>query len=133
MHRFSFLLLLGLVPLGFARDANTIPSGWALAGSNPAHYLVAVDHPDTDAGGTSASLTSRSGRADGFGTLMRQIRADEYRGKHVRVTARMKTRGVDGRATLWLRVDGPGNIEGTRGPAPAERLLAAPTNLAFDH
>ena len=114
----------------------------------------------------------------------------------------MKTRGVDGRATLWLRVDGPGNVEvldnmtapkrylqgdndwveksvvldvpdgavaisygvglhgngevwldqlklesveqnipvttellplqGTRGPAPAERLLATPTNLGFD-
>jgi len=133
---------------------------------------------------------------------MQQIKADPYRGRHVRFSARMKTRGVDGRATLWLRVDGPGNVEvldnmtapkrylqgdndwveksvvldvpdgavaisygvglhgngevwldqlklesveqnipvttellplqGTRGPAPAERLLATPTNLGFD-
>jgi hypothetical protein len=59
----------------------------------------------------SANLTSRSGQADGFGTLMQQIRADGYRGKHVRFAARTKTRDVDGRATLWLRVDGPGNVE----------------------
>ena len=161
-----------------------------------------MDHPGAGAGGASASLTSRSGQADGFGTLMQQIKADEYRGKHVRLTARIKTRNVDGRATLWLRVDGPGNVEdldnmtapkrylrgdndcvqnslvlnvpdgavaisygvglhgngkvwldevkleivdqnipattmslpfeGTKGPAPAERLLPTPTNLGFD-
>ncbi len=111
MPRLSPFILLGLASTAFAQDANSVPPGWALAGSNPGHYLVAVDHPDTGAGGASASLTSRSGRADGFGTLMQQIKADQYRGKHVRFTARMKTRDVDGRATLWLRVDGPGNVE----------------------
>jgi len=111
MIRIVTIGLLGLASTAFAQDANPVPPGWALAGSNPAHYLVAVDHPDTGAGGVSASLTSRSGQADGFGTLMQQIKADKYRGKHVRFTARIKTRDVDGRATLWLRVDGPGNVE----------------------
>jgi hypothetical protein len=202
MARLSLFILLSLASTAFAQDGNPVPPGWALAGSNPAHYLVAVDHPDTGAGGASASLTSRSGRADGGGTLMQQIKADEFRGKHVRFTARIKTRDVDGRATLWLRVDGPGHVEvldnmtapkrylqgnndwvenslvldvpdgavaisygvglhgngkvwldgvklesvgqnipvtttlqpleGTKGPAPAERLLPAPTNLGFD-
>jgi hypothetical protein len=161
-----------------------------------------VDHPNAGAGGASAVLTARSGQADGFGTLMQQIKADKYRGRHVRLTARIKTRDVDGRATLWMRVDGPGNVEvldnmtapprylrgdndwmqnslvldvpdgaiaisygvslqgngdvwldevqlesvdhsipvttalppleGQTGPAPAERLLATPTNLGFD-
>lgn len=202
MPRLWPFVLLGLASTAFAQDANPVPPGWALAGSNPAHYLVVVDHPDTGAGGASASLASRSGQADGFGTLMQQIEADEYRGKHVRFTARIKTRDVDGRATLWLRVDGPGNVEvldnmtapkrylqgdnewvenslvldvpdgavaisygvglhgngkvwldevklesvdqnipvtttllpfeGTKGLAPAERLLPTPTNLGFD-
>jgi hypothetical protein len=88
--------------------------------------------------------------------LKQQIKADEYRGKHVRFTARIKTRAVDGSAALWLRVDGPGMqgdnewvenslvldvpdgavtllpFEGAKGPAPAERLLPTPTNLGFD-
>ncbi len=42
---------------------------------------------------------------------MQQIKADGFRGKHVRFTARIKTREVDGKATVWLRVDGPGNVE----------------------
>ncbi len=42
---------------------------------------------------------------------MQQIKADEYRSKHVRFTASIKTRAVDGFAILWLRVDGPGNVE----------------------
>jgi hypothetical protein len=202
MIRFVTIGLLGIASTAFGQAANPVPFGWALAGSNPAHYLVAVDHPDSGPGGVSASLTSRSGQADGFGTLMQQIRADGYRGKHVRFAARTKTRDVDGRATLWLRVDGPGNVEvldnmtapkrylqgdndwvenslvldvpegavaisygvalhgngkvwlnevklesveqsvpvttallpiqGTTAPAPAERLLPAPTNLRFD-
>ena len=111
MPRLSPFILLGLASMASAQDVNPVPHGWALAGSNPAPYLVAVDHPETVAGGASATLTSRSGQADGFGTLMQQIKADEYRGKHVRFTARIKTREVDGRATLWLRVDGPGNLE----------------------
>jgi len=111
MPRMSRFILLSLASTAFAQDASSVPSGWALAGSNPAHYLVAVDQSDAGAGGGSASLTSRNGQADGFGTLMQQIKANEYRGKHVRFTARIKTRGVDGRATLWLRVDGPGNVE----------------------
>jgi hypothetical protein len=111
MPRLNPFILLGLASTAFAQDASPVPPGWALAGTNPAHYLVAVDHRDTSAGGASASLTSRSGQADGFGTLMQQIKADVYRGKHVRFTARIKTRDVDGRATLWLRVDGPGNVE----------------------
>jgi hypothetical protein len=202
MPRLCPFILLGLASAALAQEANPTPPGWFLAGSNPAHYLVAVDHPDTGTGGASARLTSRGGQADGFGTLMQQIKADEYRGRRVRFTARIRTRDVDGRATLWLRVDGPGNVEvldnmtsprrylqgdndwvenslvldvpdgavaisygvglhgngkvwldevklegvdqnipvttslpplkGTKGPAPAERLLPTPTNLGFD-
>jgi hypothetical protein len=111
MIRFVTIGLLGLASTALGQAANPVPFGWAIAGSNPAHYVVAVDHPDAGAGGGSVSLMSRSGHADGFATLMQQIKADEYRGNHVRFTARIKTRDVDGRATLWLRVDGPGNVE----------------------
>ena len=110
MIRFVTVGLLGLAATAFGQAANPVPFGWALAGSNPAHYLVAVDHSDA-AAGASAGLTSRSGQADGGGTLMQQIKADKYRGGHVRFTARIRTRDIDGMAILWLRVDGPGGVE----------------------
>lgn len=111
MIRFVTIGLLGVASTAFGQDTVPVPFGWALAGSNPAHYSVSVDRPATEGGRSIASLASRSGQAYGGGTLMQQIRADEYRGKHVRFTARIKTREVNGKATIWLRVDGPGNVE----------------------
>jgi hypothetical protein len=70
MPRLSPFLLLGLVSTAFAQDVNSVPPGWALGGSNPAHYIP--------------------------------------------VTSALPP------------------IKGTRGPAPAERLLPAPINLGFD-
>jgi len=61
MPRLSPFILLGLAATALAQDAGFVPTGWALAGSNPAHYFVAVDHPATGTGGASASLISRSG------------------------------------------------------------------------
>jgi hypothetical protein len=111
MIRVVTMGLLGIVSIAFGQEANQAPSGWFLAGSDPAHYSVTVEHQGTGAGGAIASLTSRSGPASGGGTLMQQIGADQYHGRHVRLTARIKTSGVDGMAILWLRVDGPGNVE----------------------
>jgi hypothetical protein len=113
MIRFVPVGLLALASTALGQAANPVPFGWALAGSSPANYSVAVDHLDTGAGGASATLTSRGGVPGGDtsgGTLMQQIKADEYRGRHVRFTARIKTQAVDGSATLWLRVDGPGAV-----------------------
>lgn len=202
MIRHVTIGLLGLASTAFGQGDQQIPFGWALSGSNPTHYFVAVNPANTGIDGANVSLTSSSGRVDGFGTLMQQIKADGYRGERVLFSARLRTRGVDGKATLWLRVDGPGNLEvldnmtapqrylrgdtdwvenslvldvpegavaisygvalhgngtvwldkvkldrvdrrvpvtselppihGTKGPAPPERLLPAPTNLGFD-
>jgi hypothetical protein len=42
---------------------------------------------------------------DDFGALMQQFRADDYRGKRVRVTGSLKAEGVHDWAGLWMRVD----------------------------
>ena len=79
----------------FGQDTTPIIFGWSLAGSNPAHYFVSVVRPPTEGGRSIASLASRSGQGYGGGTLMQQIKADEYRRRPVRFTARIKTREVD--------------------------------------
>jgi hypothetical protein len=127
MIRFVTIGLLGLGSIAFGQDANQVPTGWFLAGSNPAHYLVAVEHQGNGAGAI-ASLTSRSGQASGGGTLMQQIKADQYHGRHVRFTARTKTRQVDGMAILWLRVDGPGNVEVLDNMTAPRRYLQGDNN-----
>lgn len=44
--------------------------------------------------------------AKGFGTLTQWFRADEYRGKRLRMTAYVRTSGVERWAGLWMRIDG---------------------------
>jgi hypothetical protein len=42
---------------------------------------------------------------DGFGTLMQSIRAEQYKGKRVRLSGFVNSREVVGWAGLWMRVD----------------------------
>jgi hypothetical protein len=40
-----------------------------------------------------------------FGTLVQTFKADDYRGKRLRLTGWLRTREVAGGASLWMRVD----------------------------
>lgn len=84
---------------------NEIP-GWILSGANPAQFAVGVDEQERFEGGRVAYLRSTAGDVSGFGTLMQQIAADEYRDTRLRLTAMVRTEDVEGWAGLWLRVDG---------------------------
>jgi hypothetical protein len=44
--------------------------------------------------------------ASNFGTLMQEFKADQFRGKRLRLTGYVKTQGVSEWAGLWVRVDG---------------------------
>jgi hypothetical protein len=81
--------------------------GWFLAGSQPRSYRAVVDLTTAQTGRASAKLAVREQlHAHDFGTLMQRIRADRYRGKRVRLSAYVRTEGVD-HARIWMRVDGP--------------------------
>ena len=54
-------------------------------------------------------------KPSGYGTLMTSILAELHRGKRMRMTARVRGRGITARGDMWLRVqalgspgDGPG-------------------------
>ena len=46
-------------------------------------------------------------RSSGFGTMMQAIDASEYRGKRLRLSSYVKSKGVENWAGVWMRVDGP--------------------------
>jgi len=87
-----------------ASYANT-PNGWLLTGSKPNDFSVAVSTADGYQGHASASLKCEHTSADGFGTLMQTILADEYKGQKVRWSGFVRSDEVMGWAGLWLRVD----------------------------
>jgi hypothetical protein len=99
------LLFLGLYLLagdiGSARADH--PKGWGGGGEG---YELSRDDTEKHAGKASGCIRSTGEGADGFGTLTQWFQADKYKGKRLRMTAYVKTDGVEGKAGLWMRIDG---------------------------
>jgi hypothetical protein len=112
------LLLAGLVVAAGGSTARAqVPKGWYVAGSHPKEYEMIVDRATKHSGSASATIRYKQDEpATGFGTLMQTFKADEYRGKRLRLTGYVKSEGVADWAGLWVRVDG-----------------AEKTSLAFDN
>ncbi len=76
-----------------------VPRGWFLAGTSPEDYVVVAE-------GDARSLRSKSEAPRGFGALMQEFVPEAYRGRRVRLSARLRSEEVAGRAALWMRIDG---------------------------
>jgi hypothetical protein len=79
------------------------PTGWGGGGNG---YELSRDDAEKHAGKASGCVRSTGDEAEGFGTLTQGFRADGYRGKRVRMSAYVKTDGVERQAGLWMRIDG---------------------------
>jgi hypothetical protein len=98
--------LLAVVAAGSTAKAQA-PAGWMTAGSHPGEYEMVVDKATRHGGGASATIRcNRDNPSNGFGTLMQTFKADEFRGKRLRMTGFVKSEGVSDWAGLWVRVDG---------------------------
>lgn len=89
--------------------ANTSASGWFLAGTAPQNYETGIDRVVTPDGKSSGYISSTVPSSGGFGTWMQMFKADEYRGKRLRLSAYVKAKDIKDWAGLWMRVDGPEN------------------------
>jgi hypothetical protein len=78
------------------------PKGWFGGGEG---YELDCDIEVKHGGNASGSLKATE-MAKNFGTFTSAIRADNYRGKRVRLVAFVKPEDVKGWAGLWMRVDG---------------------------
>ena len=91
------------------RAARTTGVGplWITAGSDPTEYVVSADGSVHRDGAASLSIASKGDVPAGkFGTAMQSVPATPFRGTRVRLSADVKTEGVQGWAGLWMRVDG---------------------------
>lgn len=111
----SIMFLLGAVAAIAYGNRTSLtadpPKGWFRAGSHPQNYEMTVDTTVKHSGKASAHIKFIATTADGFGTLMQVFKGDDYRGKRVRMSAWLKSEGVDS-AMLWLRLDGPKGMLG---------------------
>lgn len=90
-------------------NTNQAPQGWLSGGSNPGDYEITID-PDTyHSTSPSGTIKSVKEKPRGFATLMQDFHAKKYRGKRMQFSAFIKTKGVEGWAGLWMKVEGPGH------------------------
>ncbi len=97
------------VLLAAAPAAAAPPEGWIAAGMAPRDYDMGIDRTVLHEGKKSAFLRAKTERPAGFGTLMQMFKADQYRGKRVRLTAFVRADRVAEWAGLWMRIDGKGD------------------------
>jgi hypothetical protein len=90
-----------------------VPPGWQGAVGSPAAYEIGLDRVEHHGGRSSAYITGPRFITPDFGVFSQAVRADNYRGKRVRLSAWVKGRGLVGPvAGLWMRVDGAGVVTG---------------------
>jgi hypothetical protein len=77
-----------------------IPRGWFLAGSKPADYEVAVDREAEYSHYASVVLRATKAAVAGFGTVMQQFRADNFRGSGFVLLEVLKQRTFKSGGTL---------------------------------
>lgn len=78
-----------------------------MAGSHPSDYELDLDSNTTFENKPTGYIRAKKARPAGFGTMMQMFKADNYRGKRMRLSAYVKSAGITGWAGLWMRVDGP--------------------------
>ncbi|MDB4915936.1 MAG: hypothetical protein JWM95_3580 [Gemmatimonadetes bacterium] len=93
-----------------ALPPEAMPESWG-GGSAANAFRVGVERSVQHGGRASGHITARSQSSAGFGVLNQLVRADNYRGKRVRLSAYVRTRdvGMNG-AGIWLRIDGNGGM-----------------------
>jgi Glyoxalase superfamily protein len=90
-----------------------LPRDWYIAGkTEPGDYRLGLDPtmPNT------ALIESRRAQGEGadlasekFAVLLQIFKADEYRGRNLRLTASLRTESAH-QATIWMRIDGPERV-----------------------
>jgi hypothetical protein len=80
--------------------------GWRASGSHPQDYEMGTDAQVRRSGKASGFIKSKPSQQAGFGTWMQNIKADDYRGKRLRLSGFVKVEKVEESAHLWMRVDG---------------------------
>ena len=88
-----------------AASTPTVPDGWFMAGSIPTAYEAGIEPRGGAAAGPAGFLKSKSDHVMGFGTLMQNFSADDYRGKRVRFSASLRAESLKDWGSIWMRID----------------------------
>lgn len=117
MPRVALLLLAGLLACSGDKTATGpsyldidggVPVNWSVVGQNSAAYVMGLDRVTVHSGSAALAIYSIDANPALFRGVGQFIKADQYRGKRVRLRAWVKQQNISGTVIgLWMRVDGP--------------------------
>lgn len=85
---------------------ETSIKGWFLSGSHPYNYKMGVDRNVVHEGKASGYLKSETIlEKDEFATMMQQFKADNYKGKRIKLSCFVKSKSVEQFSGVWMRVE----------------------------
>lgn len=76
-----------------------LAKGWFYAGDMPKSYLMGIVNDGNNKVGTIKSIEDS---IEGFGALKQSCTAEDFAGKKIKMTARIKTKDVKDWAGMWL-------------------------------
>jgi C-terminal processing protease CtpA/Prc len=96
--------------LGFEEgELGQLPPGWFVPTPG---WTAILSAEDASLGDRAAKLALPAESSAPFGNLMRMVDAAPFRGKRVRLRAKLRLDRPRGRSMMWLRVDRPGRRMG---------------------
>ena len=101
------LLLFCIISCSQNKKISSNMDDWFKAGTKPNSYEVGNDEDIKYNNDSSIYLKSIADVKEGFGTIMRSMKPDEYINKRIKLTGYIKSENVDNWAGMWMRVDGP--------------------------
>ncbi len=106
-----FVILAVIATIMIAKNDNKVPKGWVFNAPDRAKYEVGMDNSTYESGKSSAFVISHNNSEKEFGNLMQAVKAENYLGKRLQLTAYIKSKNVN-RVQMWMRIDGPNPKEG---------------------
>ena len=107
--RAVMLLLVSFAGPGLTRAQ--VP-GWLIAGNSPQDYTFTLDSTNPPNGRSALIASKPEVELRGFGTLMQEISAENYRGQHVRLSGYLRTEAATRAHAPAPEVTNYGAIEG---------------------
>jgi erythromycin esterase len=101
-----------------------LPKGWWGGPFGEGEYVIGLDSKTFKSGKAAAFI--RADKPGNGATLTQMVAPAELKGKRVRLSAQVKTKGTDPGAGLWMRIDTPDGPAGFDNMA--DRMIAGDTD-----
>ena len=108
MKKLKVTLLASVITMSpfYLLAKDVLPEGWYKAGTAPNDFTVGTDRDVAFDGSNSVFIEGNNPKTKGFAALTQTSNVENYLGKRVQLTFKIKSQDVSGWSGGWFRIDG---------------------------